>query len=62
MYEDREGNEQPFVAIEMPHAGLTVSDLADVQIYQDQLKLLWRSAVDGEEARSLLVRLADEFR
>lgn len=48
LYDER-GDLEPFVTIEMPHAGITVSDPADVRLYQQQLNLLRESAVSFQD-------------
>ncbi|MGH3812655.1 MAG: DUF5753 domain-containing protein [Pseudonocardiaceae bacterium] len=62
LYEDRADDQPPFVAIETAHAGLIVSDPADVAIYGKQLELLRESASYGDEARDILTRIAHEQR
>jgi transcriptional regulator with XRE-family HTH domain len=44
LYDER-GELDPFVTIELPHVGITVSDSADVALYRQQLDLLRESAV-----------------
>ncbi|MGH4012621.1 MAG: helix-turn-helix domain-containing protein [Pseudonocardiaceae bacterium] len=62
LYEDRADDQTPFVAMETAHAGLIVSDPADVAIYRKQLELLRESCVFGDEARDMLTRIAHEQR
>jgi transcriptional regulator with XRE-family HTH domain len=50
IYEDRMDERPPFVFVEAPHASLSASDPADVQIYQNQLEQFRRSALFGAEA------------
>jgi len=62
LYEDRADDQPPFVAMETAHAGLIVSDPADVAIYRRQLELFRESAIFGAEARDILIRIAHEQR
>jgi transcriptional regulator with XRE-family HTH domain len=43
---DERGDLDPFVTIELPHAGITVSGSDDVALYRQQFDLLKESAVD----------------
>lgn len=61
LHEDREDNE-PFVTLELPHAGLTVTEPSDVEIYRKEFELLRESAVFDDEARELLERISREVR
>jgi hypothetical protein len=58
LYEGLPGGELPFAAIELPHGRLTVSDPADVTVYQEQLALLRAAALTGEAAAALLDGIA----
>lgn len=62
LLEDLEDEGQPLVELELPHAGLTVTEPSDVEIYREQLDLLRESAVFDEEARELLRRISDDLR
>ena len=62
LYEDRADDQPPFVAMETAHAGLLVSDPKDVAIYRRQLELFRKSAIFGDEARDMLIRIAHEQR
>ncbi len=58
LYEDRAGGRPPFAFVEAPHASLSASDPADVQVYRDQLEAFRRSAVYGAEAISIVRSIA----
>jgi transcriptional regulator with XRE-family HTH domain len=62
LYEDRDGGRPPFAFTETPHASLSASDPADVQVYRDQLAAFRRSAVFGPEAISFVRSIAREER
>lgn len=55
---DEHGELDPFVMIETPHAGLTASDPADVDIYRHQFGELRRMALDTDQTMALLRRIA----
>ena len=57
LYEDR-GGEPPMVVVETPHAELTVSDPAQVNLYRDQLAAFRQSAVYGADALKVVRRIA----
>lgn len=60
LFEDRRdehGELEPFVMMETPHAGLTVSDPADVAIYRHQLDRLRRMALPAADTPELLRRV-----
>ena len=44
LYEDRIDDRPPFVKVETPHASLSASEPADVQVYRDRLDAYRRSA------------------
>lgn len=54
LYDDRADGEPTIATIELPHGRVVVEDPADVQIYRDQLDLLRRNAVHGDEAAELI--------
>lgn len=54
VYEDLPDGQPAFATIEIPHAWLTVSDPADVEIYQRQLTQIRAAALHGAAARQLL--------
>ena len=58
LYDDLPDEQLPFVAIELPHGRLTVSDPADVAVYVDQLEALRQAARYGAEAERLLDSVA----
>jgi transcriptional regulator with XRE-family HTH domain len=58
LYEDRGGGEPPVVAVETPHAELTVSDPAEVNLYRDQLAAFRQSAIYGAAALEVVRRIA----
>jgi len=58
LYEDRSDDEPPIVLVETPHAELTVSDPAQVDLYRDQLTAFRESAVYGDEALKVVRRIA----
>jgi transcriptional regulator with XRE-family HTH domain len=61
IYENRRDAQQPIVTIEIPHARLTVTDEADVQIYRDQLALLRHAAGDGRDAVEIIQTAASRL-
>lgn len=61
LYEDRGGAEPPIVVVETPHAELTVSDPAQVDLYRDQLAAFRESAVYGAAAIEVVHRIAHPF-
>lgn len=59
LYDDRDDDEPPLAAVETPHARLEVTDKDDhVQAYRDELDLLRRSALSGEDAVAYIRDLA----
>jgi transcriptional regulator with XRE-family HTH domain len=58
VYEDRADGRPPFAFTETPHASLSASDPADVQVYRDQLAAFRRSAVYGTEATEIVRAIA----
>src|SRR5437764_4153673 len=62
IYGDREDDEEPFVRVEVIHGELTVSDPEDVAIYRERFSRLGSAAVFGEDARTLLAKIADGLR
>ena len=54
LYDDLTDDRPAFVTVELPHAWLTVSDPADVGIYQQQLAAIRQAALHGTNARQLL--------
>jgi len=62
IYGDREDDEEPFVRVEVIHGELTVSDPEDVAIYRERFSRLGSAAVFGEDARTLLARIAGDLR
>lgn len=54
LYDDLPGGQLPFVAMELPHGRLTVSDPAGVAVYVEQLGAIRQAAVHGGEAERLL--------
>jgi len=58
LYEDRSSGEPPMVAVETPHAELTVSDPEQVDLYQDQLAAFRQSAMYGAGALDIVRRIA----
>lgn len=60
LYEDRAGGRPPFAFTETPHASLSASDPADVQVYRDQLEAFRRSAIYGPEAVYLVRSITRE--
>lgn len=54
LYDDLPDGQQPFVAMELPHGRLTVSDPAGVAVYTEQLEAIRQAAVYGAEAGHLL--------
>ena len=54
LYDDLTDDQPAFVTVELPHAWLTVSDPADVGIYQQQLAAIRQAALHGTNARQLL--------
>ncbi len=58
VYEDRADGRSPFAFTETPHASLSASDPADVQVYRDQLAAFRRSAVYGTEATEIVRAIA----
>lgn len=49
------------VTVELVHAELRITDPEQVAIYNKLTDRLWSVAVEGDEARRLLLRLADEL-
>jgi transcriptional regulator with XRE-family HTH domain len=58
LYEDRADGRPPFAFAETPHASLSASDPADVQVYRDQLEGFRRSAVYGADAIGIVRSIA----
>ena len=54
LYEGLPGGQEAFVAMELPHGRLTVSDPAGVAVYAGQLDAIRRAAVHGAGAERLL--------
>lgn len=54
IYEDRTDGRPAMVLVETPHASLTASEPADVQVYRDRMDAYRRSAVFGPEAINLI--------
>lgn len=54
LYDDLPDGQEPFVAVELPHGRLTVSDPAGVAVYVEQLEAIRQAAVYGAEAEQLL--------
>lgn len=50
LYEDRVDGRPLFVKVETPHASLTASEPADVQVYRDRLEAYRQSALYGADA------------
>jgi len=60
LYDDRSDNRPAFVKVEAPHASLTASEPADVQVYRDRLEAYRQSAVFGDEAIDFVRAIAHE--
>jgi len=60
IYEDRDEDHEPFVMIETPHAGMTISDPADVSTYRELLSVIRQAAIFGGEANALMAQIADD--
>ena len=60
LYEDRSDDRPPFAKVETPHASLTASEPADVQVYRDRLDAYRRSAIFGDEAIEFVRAIARE--
>ena len=58
LYEDRGDGQPPVVAVETPHASLYASDVADVELYRDQLALFRQSAIYGADALAFIRAIA----
>jgi transcriptional regulator with XRE-family HTH domain len=54
LYDDLPDGQAPFVALELPHGRLTVSDPAGVAVYVEQLDAIRQAAVHGADAEHLL--------
>ena len=54
MYDDLPDGQEAFVALELPHGRLTVSDPAGVAVYAGQLDAIRQAAVRGADAEHLL--------
>jgi hypothetical protein len=54
LYDDLPGEQAAFVALELPHGRLTVSDPAEVAVYTGQLEAIRQAAVRGSAAERLL--------
>ncbi len=59
LYEDRIDDRPPFVKVETPHASLSASEPADVQVYRDRLDAFRRSAVYDADAISIVRSIAN---
>jgi transcriptional regulator with XRE-family HTH domain len=54
LYDDLPDGQAAFVALELPHGRLTVSDPAGVAVYTEQLEAVRQAAVHGADAERLL--------
>ena len=61
IYEDNDEDHDPFVRIETPHAGMTISDPADVSIYRELLSAIRQAAIFHREMNAFLVQIADDI-
>lgn len=56
-----EGNET-FVAVELAHAQVRVTDTRDIELYRTLYDRLWKHATKGKDAVTLIQRVAAELR
>jgi len=54
IYEDHADGQEPWVAVELYHKRIVVSEAEDVKVYRAQYGLLRHSAVSGDEAVALV--------
>lgn len=62
LHADLADGEPPYVMVELPHAGVTVSDPEDVAIYQRHLTLLRESSLPVQESLARIHAVAAEMR
>ena len=62
LYEDHADGQEPWVAVELYHKRIVVSEPEDVEVYRAQYELLQRPAVSGDEAVALLREASESLR
>ncbi len=58
VYDELGNDETSVVDVELPHGEVWVTEADDVTVYLDLIRRLWDSALTGDDARTLLTRLA----
>jgi len=62
IYENHAGGQEPWVAVELYHKRIVVSEPEDVEVYRAQYELLRRPAVSGDEAVALVRQASQSLR
>ena len=62
IYENHADGQEPWVAVELYHKRVVVSEPEDVEVYRAQYELLQRPAVSGDEAVALLREASESLR
>lgn len=62
LFENITDGGDPFVAVEIDHQRVTVTEAGDVDIYRAQYGLLRRSAINGDEAVAFVRQVAESIR
>jgi transcriptional regulator with XRE-family HTH domain len=62
LFEDLDGEDPPFVHVELLTRPVNIEDTTGVETYQAAFANLLNGAASGEDARALLARIADDYR